>query len=288
MYNDNFQYDFVNYEESNQKKPKKNSKVRFIILIVVTIVAIILSIVFIKMASTDNYYIILDNSGVIEYSGGTYGYAKNDDYLKSNFRVFSQKEYVGNYYIKRVDTSNDVLFTNIHADYNYVFNKPLVAISNNIKYIEFTSEEFDQNDFELFYNVSSKDYITKLSDLLDTVKITLDFDGDGQEETLYSATYEYNKNFATDDNEEISKYNYSLLYYVKDDYIDLIAENEPYYEEKSIVFPSYGVSAVIDVDNDGVYEIIMQNRMYDEPIYEIYKMVNGSYVSVFSTSLGGG
>ena len=287
MYNDNFQYDFVNYEESNQKKTKKNSKLKFIILIVATIIAIILSIVFIKMASTDNYYIILDNSGVIEYSDGTYSYAKNDDYLKSNFRVFSQKEYVGNYYIKRVDTSNDVLFTNIHADYNYVFNKPLVAISNNIKYIEFTNEEFDQNDFEIFYNVSSKDYITKLSDLLDTVKITLDFDGDGQEETLYSVTYEYNKNFATDDNEEISKYNYSLLYYVKDDYIDLIAENEPCYEEESIVFPSYGVSAVIDADNDGVYEIIMQNRMYDEPIYEIYKMVNGSYVSVFSTSLGG-
>ena len=114
MYNDNFQYDFVNYEESNQKKPKKSSKLKFIILIIVTIVAIILSIVFIKMASTDNYYIILDNSGVIEYSDGTYSYAKNDDYLKSNFRVFSQKEYVGNYYIKRVDTSNDVLFTNIH------------------------------------------------------------------------------------------------------------------------------------------------------------------------------
>ena len=113
MYNDNFQYDFVNYEESNQKKTKKNSKLKFIILIIVTIVAIILSIVFIKMASTDNYYIILDNSGVIEYSDGTYSYAKNDDYLKSNFRVFSQKEYVGNYYITRVDTSNDVLFTKI-------------------------------------------------------------------------------------------------------------------------------------------------------------------------------
>ena len=68
----------------------------------------------------------------------------------------------------------------------------------------------------------------------------------------------------------------------------LFRENyKPYYEEESIVFPSYGVSAVIDADNDGVYEIIMQNRMYDEPIYEIYKMVNGSYVSVFSTSLGG-
>lgn len=287
MYNDNFQYDFMNYEENNHKKTKKNSKLKFIILIIVTIIAIILSIVFIKMASTDNYYIILDNSGVIEYSDGIYNYAQNDDYLKSNFRVFSQKEYVGSYYIKRVDNTNDILFTNIHADYNYVFNKPLVAISNNIEYIEFTNQKFDQNDFEIFYNVSSKDYITKISDLLDTVKITLDFDGDGQEETLYSVTYEYNKDFAIDDNEEISEYNYSLLYYYKDGYIDLIAENEPYYEDESIVFPSYGVSAVIDIEDDGVYEIIMQNRMYDEPIYEIYKMVNGSYISVFSTSLGG-
>ena len=82
-------------------------------------------------------------------------------------------------------------------------------------------------------------------------------------------------------------FNYSLLYYVKNNYTYLIKESEPYYEGESIVFPNYRIRAVIDVNNDNVYEVIVTNMKYDNPIYEIYELKNDNYEMTFTTTIGG-
>ena len=57
-------------------------------------------------------------------------------------------------------------------------------------------------------------------------------------------------------------------------------------KEENIVFPNYRIRSIIDINNDNIYEIIIANMMYDEPIYEIYELNNNKYEMVFSTTIG--
>ena len=160
----------------------------------------------------------------------------------------------------------------------------MLAISDNVNYIEYQNENFLESDFTIFNDISNKDYIKKLSDLIYTSKITLDFDNDGTLETIYIVTYE-----SIDDNENdeiINQNNYSVIFYVKNNQTYLIKEGIPYYEEENIVFPDYRIRSIIDINNDNIYEIIIANMMYDEPIYEIYELNNNKYEMVFSTTIG--
>ena len=160
----------------------------------------------------------------------------------------------------------------------------MLAISDNVNYIEYQNENFLESDFTIFNDISNKDYIKKLSDLIYTSKITLDFDNDGTLETIYIVTYE-----SIDDNENdeiINQNNYSVIFYVKNNQTYLIKEVIPYYEEENIFFPNYRIRSIIDIKNDNIYEIIIANMMYDEPIYEIYELNNNKYEMVFSTTIG--
>lgn len=271
----------VSEYDGKKKKTKEMSKKSIIIWSVIIGIIIILSFYFINQSSTDNYYIILDNNKAITYEDGIFQYVTNNDYLKSNYKVFNQNNYIGSYHISYVDEyTKEVFFTNPMSSDRYIFDKPLLAISDNIEFIEYQDGEFYEEDFDMFYNVSSKDYIIKKSDLYDYSKVVLDFDNDGKLETFFAVTYE-----KVEDDEWFHEWNYSLLYYVNEGNIILIAEGEPYYIDDSIVFPNYLIRSVIDIDSDGYYEVIVQNRMYDEPIYEFYSLKDDKFQLVFTTGI---
>lgn len=42
------------------------------------------------------------------------------------------------------------------------------------------------------------------------------------------------------------------------------------------------ISSIIDVNNDNIYEIIVTNRKYDEPIYEF---IDNKYTLVFASDI---
>lgn len=279
MYNDEI---ITIKDKENSKKNKKN----IIIFAIIILLLIVLSFIFINMQSTDNSYIILDNFKAIQYLDNHFEYVENDDYFKSNYKVFYQNDYIGSYFIDKVDSfTGETFFTNSNSENRFLFDKPLLALSSNLEFIEYENGTFTNADFEIFYNISSKDYIVELSDITHTSKVTLDFDNDGKFETFYAVTYERTKDL--DDDEEMHLFNYSLLYYVKNNYTYLIKESEPYYEGESIVFPNYRIRAVIDVNNDNVYEVIVTNMKYDNPIYEIYELKNDNYEMTFTTTIGG-
>ena len=270
----------INLENNRKKNIKKN--IPFIIIIIIIIV---LTVIFFKMQSSNNVYIILDNNRIIEYENKKYKFTEKKDYEKSKYKVFYQNDYIGSYFISKVDSfTGEVFFTSINSENYYIFDKPLLAISDNVNYIEYQNENFLESDITIFNDISNKDYIKKLSDLIYTSKITLDFDNDGTLETIYIVTYE-----SIDDNENdeiINQNNYSVIFYVKNNQTYLIKEGIPYYEEENIVFPNYRIRSIIDINNDNIYEIIIANMMYDEPIYEIYELNNNKYEMVFSTTIG--
>lgn len=265
-------------------KNKGRTDNKKIIVCSVIIVVLIISIILIFKENKKSYYIILDNNEIIEYKNGKYDYTSNTSYLNEFFRTFHQNNYMGTYTISSVDDfTKEVFFSNSSSKDMFVFDTPLLAISTDIDFITYENLNFDETDFEMFASLNAKGYITKLSDLYDTSKVILDFDNDGKDEMFFTVTYEEIKN----DIEEVNENNYSLMYYVDDDNsISLLAEGEPYNEKESIVFPNYMISSIIDVNNDDIYEIIVMNRMYDEPIYEIYEFIDNKYTLVFATDIG--
>ena len=279
MFKDEFGVVEFSERKNNQKELSKKS---IIIWSIIVLIIIILSIYFSSISSTDDYYILLDNNKMITYDDGIFSYVTDNDYLKSNYKVFNQNKYIGSYYISKVDDfTNEVYFTTPMSSDSYIFEKPLLAISDNIEVVKYDNLEFYNDDFDIFYNISSKDYIVKKSDIHDYSKVVLDFDNDNELETFYAVTYE-----RVDDklnSEFIHEWNYSLLYYVDDGNTILLSEGEPYYIGESIVFPSYLVRAVLDIDSDGYYEVVVQNRMYEIPVYEFYSLKDGKYQLVFST-----
>lgn len=254
--------------------------------IVLIIIVVILSIIFFSMKSSNNSYIILDNNKIIEYNNEKYQYVDNDDYIKSNYKVFYQNKYIGSYFIDEVDSfTGEVFFTNKSSSNRYLFDKPLLAISNNIDFIEFKNEEFTMDDLEIFNNISNKDYITALSEITSTSKVTLDFDSDGVYETFYTVTYDSLEDLTN--YELLNNNSYSVFYYTKNGQSYLIKENELYQEGENIIFSNYKISSIIDINNDDIYEIIIINMMYETPIYEIYEFKRNSYELAFSTTIGG-
>lgn len=81
MYNDEI---ITIKDKENSKKNKKN----IIIFAIIILLLIVLSFIFINMQSTDNSYIILDNFKAIQYLDNHFEYVENDDYFKSNYKVF--------------------------------------------------------------------------------------------------------------------------------------------------------------------------------------------------------
>ena len=264
-----------------------NNKLNNNVFIILAIIIVTITIILIIKENDEKYYLILDNHNVIEYKDGEYNYTNtnNKNYYKPYYRVFKDNAYLGRYTITKIDEfTHEVFFTNPESEGMFAFENPLLAISDNIDKIEYNLSEFTEEDFEIFYDISSKDYIKNKNDLYDTSKVELDFDNDGKKEIIYTVTYEH----IEDEDVEISMKNYSIMFYLDhNNEITILAEGEPHYEGESILFPNYIVRSVLDINKDGLYELIITNRMHDEPVYEIYELIEGTYTMMFATDLGG-
>lgn len=270
--------------EKNNNSLLENKK-KLTIIGVILGVLLIVTIFLIFNENKENYYIILDNHGIIEYKNNVYNYTENDKYLKSLYKVYNDNNYIGIYTIDKVDEfTKEIFFTNVESKGSYAFEKPLLAFSDNIEKIDYKISDFTDSDFYLFNDIAMKSYIKDKNDLYDTSKIVLDFDNDNKNETLFTVTYEDLESASI----EIGENSYSIMYYMDDNgELTILAQGEPYYEEESILFPNYMIKTILDVNKDGVYEIIVINRMHDEPIYEIYAIKDNRYTMVFATDLGG-
>ena len=90
------------------------------------------------------------------------------------------------------------------------------------------------------------------------MNVTLDFDKDGTEETLYASTnYEFNST---------NKDCHSFFYMVKNDKIVDVIENKDL---------PYNFVSVFDIDKDNKYEVVMSYAVKNNPTldacYKLYK-----------------
>ncbi len=125
------------------------------------------------------------------------------------------------------------------------------------------------------YNVEVDNNNTYLDDLLDkygykktqnyySYYVTLDFDKDGAEESLYTSTnYEFNGN---------NRDCHALFYMVKNDEVVSVIEKDEL---------PYSFVSVLDIDNDNNYEVIMSYAVLNNPsldsCYKLYKIEDNKW-----------
>lgn len=118
-----------------------------------------------------------------------------------------------------------------------------------------------------------------------TQVIRVDLDGDGEEEVLVSASH-----YAEGLSARANPGDYSLIFLrqvVKGKVVTRIIEGD--YFPKGVQFGAPGehrVGAVLDLNGDGVMEIVLFGRYYEGDWVSVYRLAGGKVVKVWSVGCG--
>lgn len=234
-----------------------------VILLVIVLVGVGLVIKNIFFQSSHNYLFIKDTM-LWEQNGDKWKQLNetNDDIFKQKYTLYDgvnstkdvklQKEENGWYY-----------FSN-----NYKQIKPtnLRGLSNigSIKFANYKQNFATQNDTEYITEALSQINVNMIDGYY-TSKVTLDFDNDGNEESVY-ITSNYSFDFV---NYKI----YTVVYQVINGKVTQIID-------KAQDLP-YNFFEILDIDNDGKYEMILTYGVQNQPTlsscYKMYKLNSGKW-----------
>lgn len=152
-------------------------------------------------------------------------------------------------------------------NYNQLNNKDIkgLTLGLDVTFPDYQIEVSDQSD-EPYINEIKKHFVSSQSGHYYTYKVKLDFDNDGETETLYTTT-----NYTFD----IVNYKFnSAFYMVKDGKINQIIETSEM---------PYTFISVLNIDDDNNYEVIMGYDIKNMPAlnscYKLYKYENNKWVS---------
>lgn len=225
---------------------------------------------------SQNSYIFIDNNVKWEYRKG-YWYNLEEQEAdrimnQFSFQVYQDKSYVGVYYLKQYDES--WYFFDSNNNSRSIYGK-LFAYSGDKK-IQMVSMEpsvMDGND-DLYYRTilnNNKISYEELSNLSTKEKLVYDFDGDGQDETLYAVSNVFSDIIYSDRV-------FSFVYLVDDGEIELlISENNPLKDVLSTY--SYSISYVININDSKDYQLILEGNIFrpNGDCYKMFQRMNGRY-----------
>jgi len=247
---------------------KKELKKYFKIGIVIFIIVIIYIFVALKIGgktpitNLKEKYLIVGNYLILKYEDGTWKQVNkmNDKILENKFSLYDGLVKKDDLFIEYA--SNKFIFLNSNYEETKIenFRYAFVGI-DDIKPANYTWEFYENVDKNYLQSFLNKNNISKIdSFIFGTTKTTYDFDNDGTKETIYTTT---NESLS-----EVKQTNFSGIFMVQNNKITTISnEDGPYY-----------VQEVLDIDNDGTYEIIVSNGVINRPTfescYQIYKMKN--------------
>ena len=213
-------------------------------------------------AKDDSKYIMLNESLLWQKKGNKFVQLNS---IPENFFDYKFTLYHGLQKEKNITVElNDTFYTYFDKNYNEQKYTDFRGISRNYA-LNFPNYKIEMDE-------SNNTYINKLLDKYGYKKtqnyysyyVTLDFDKDGTEETLYTSTnYEFNSN-----NNDC----HSLFYMVKNDKIVSVIEKDEL---------PYSFVSVLDIDNDKEYEVIMSYAVLNNSsfgsCYKLYKFKDNKW-----------
>jgi len=235
-------------------KNKKN----IIIVIVIIVAYLALAIVLFGWENFINKFqginIMLSTGEKWQLKDGIWSNMEDSkEYNWKKFDVYINNQLLGNY---------DLMYNNKWYIFDgnrksIKYDGKLLGISGNKKYevIDFQKQNLDTKGENLLKQILKDDNIDYPKSFELAEKVTLDIDGDGNDETIYTISNAFT--YDTDINKEFS------IIFIDDDEVQVL------YKRYSDVQNHYDlcvprVSNVIDINKDSKYEIIFECTYYSE------------------------
>lgn len=113
----------------------------------------------------------------------------------------------------------------------------------------------------------------------------VDIDGNGSKEVVMNVT-SFPESFEPYMSETFEESGFNAILMFKDNWVTPI--DEDYYTEGlyTDVYSDEGIYQILDLDNDGVMEIVKESRYFESLGAHVYDFVDGAYVSVVSSYVG--
>lgn len=258
----------------------KDNKWYIIIFIVSIVLSISFFIFFNSNSKTESLsyvnYINIDNQGFIKNDSGVYSFISFKEMKNKNFKIIRDKEFLGTMTYDNYDEENQIsIYRKENRHYN--FHAPFIGIDEDTNLIQFSKEKLTSQDIS-YVNKYFKKNIVSLDELHNSYKVNMDFDGDGENETLYVVTYlEYLDESSEEKSPETDSLTdgFSLVFFIDNNYLTKIAESEiNIYNDDFSELAYYSVANVLDFNLDKKYEILLQVAINDNPSYKLLGFEN--------------
>ena len=230
-------------------------------MFVLTLLIVLFSMAIFKSDSVN--YIIVNETLILKGHGLNWNKVSefNNKILDSNFTVYSSGKITNDVIL----SYNDGIFYYMNNQYEDLQLKNVEYACNYNCKIKFGNYDFDYlNDNDTSYLEDLLDVSDVSSFMNQSAKISYDFDSDGVVETVYTVT-----NASLEYTGEEQK---SLLFVVKNNKVLQVLDND---------YPNYFVRSVLDLDNDGKYELIVSKGDLDistfDSCYQIYTLQHGKF-----------
>lgn len=250
---------------------KENDIKKYIKWILIGVIAIVLYIVIAlsvnnsSKATSDDYLLVGNKLIWNKIDGVWYQVTEvNDDLLKHKYTLDDGQN---TYQIADIQYS-DLQWYFFDENYKEISSDGFrVAYSGDlkIKTADYNEEKYDESDDDVISAVVSDISVSQLNIMrASLLKYSVDLDNDGQNEVIY--TFSDNK--------------LDVLDYIPTSYLVLVKNGEVLDQIKTTGSSTmYVVQEILDLDNDGAYELVVSSDVIDNPTfdscYQIYKIVSG-------------
>jgi hypothetical protein len=277
--------------DNNIKNVISNNKILLLISLLF-LVGIVIALVF-SNGNSDEAFILLDANYVINVNETDYSLIDRSDslpkrFLNTKLRVLYDEKFLGSYKIDNLTKTtedDDSLYFN-DGKKSFSFELPNIAMTANVEYIKYNLEDFENSDLDALQNVVGMYWIKSIESLTFAKKVVIDLNNDGIKETLYFATLTNEIIEGTEDGNEISYKNpqFSVVYIKIND--EIIVLEDSTVSNTSQTLTEFGLAYIVDVFNDGKYEVILSYSDYDLSSYMIYHYdMKGNYVLALATGM---
>jgi len=248
----------------------ENKKVYIIIIIVLAAYLLVILFLNKKESNKDDNIIVFNDSTILKIDKNKLEYIEKIDNIdKYKFDIYDYNDYIGKYNINYIDGKYRVF----NEKNNLIkFEKDMIAIhSNDITFNSNPIEELNYNDNIIIQKMLEKENLKKHEQYTIANKRKVNINKENQ-------MYIYNVTYSEPINSDNSDY-FSILF---------ISNGEKYYfinksvvkQEKFIELKSFYIDALVDLDNDGTDEIIIDTLSYSQmegSKKSIYKLSKDKY-----------
>jgi len=277
--------------DNNIKNIISNNKI-LLLTSLLFLIGIVIALFF-SNVNSDSAFILLDANYVISIDETDYSLVDRSaplpkELIDTKLRVLYDGKFLGSYKIDsltKITEDDDSLYFN-DGKKSFSFELPNIAMTANVEYIKYNLEDFENSDLDALQNAVGMYWVKSLESLTYAKKVVIDLNRDGIKETLYFASLTNEFVEGTEDDNEISYKNpqFSIVYISIND--EIIVLEDSTVSNTSQTLTEFGLSHIIDVFNDGKYEVVLSYTDYDLSSYMIYHYnKDGNYVLALATGM---